>query len=212
MSDLNTKATIRSVCLCILQGRSSAFNTTNYVLQKKNVIYLFHLLVKHVEVIWQHSLHLLIIRPIICTSLGRTAPTGAFPKALSEYSECLLWRLLNSSPAKTISKEAHCATVKLQRVSFCWAFCAVFVVCGCLKEGFSSAPVCFSHLFPASALALFQKQPSSSRCFCLIKPAHCALLCWTSIVPATRLQLDYSGFLKGHFHISKLTTLTNMVR
>lgn len=55
--------------------------------------------------IWLHAPHLLIIRPIICTSLGQAAPTGAVPGGLSRYSEGLLQRLLKSSPAKTISKE-----------------------------------------------------------------------------------------------------------
>lgn len=86
----------------------------------QTVIPLFHLDMKHVEMIWLHSVHLLIIRFIICTSLGETTRAGAFPEGLSKCSKGLLWRLLKQLSCKDFFQTVlqwNCSVCLCQTVS-----------------------------------------------------------------------------------------------
>lgn len=117
-----------------------------------------HYTAHHLHITWTGSAHW------SCSRRFEPVQRGSFTETIKKLS------------CKDYFKGADCTTVELQQVSICQAVSAAFWFFLMLPQGrfLISTCVCFSHLFTASARALFQKQPCS-RC----STAHQAASVWS---------------------------------
>lgn len=113
--------------------------------------------------------------PSFAHHLDRQRPLELFQEVWAGTAR-VLTETIKKLSCKDYFKGADCTTVELQQVSICQAVSAAFCFFLMLPQGrfLISTCVCFSHLFTASARALFQKQPCS-RC----STAHQAASVWS---------------------------------